>query len=634
MASDLRAWQQECEQRASEVWSRGEKAFIFEACMASGKSRMAARLAHRMINKEGCDHVLAAVPWKSVQGDTNSGMMKAFFEEGLDPRSSFFQISKRQPHQPIPHMGATVTLYHEICCQQTIDTINMWASMSGFRFGLICDEIHHTSEQMGSSWGNYISELHNLAHRASYMSGTFFRGDGRRVSPGFIPYDAQGRPVKHYAYTYDRGIADGVVRAVAFRRLEAHVKLYDAKDHRYYERDLSKITKDKEITAAKGIFLDPDSDWMCGTIKAVHNDLELTRNQFPGAGCLYVCPPGFYGDELACEGSEEETRYVHAIARKIREITGIEPIVLTHKDKDAQGKLAQFRSGLMPYLVAVNMVSEGCDLPRLRQLCFLRYTDSEMLFRQIVGRILRVQYEPSTKRMLEDGTAALVHYPPFPLLEEFVIRMRKDADDGSERRVCKKCNRWPCICIVTPPLPCSICGQRPCICPPCPVCGHKPCRCSRLPPEVEFMGADLNLEGGYHADFRVMEHYIRAADVVHRQNPKLTPSNMVQLGAHFQLYETNRQNGFNETAVKPEPKDRSYWEKQVVKLIGKIVQIRCRPRKPESEDYQEAWVNEVQQVFNAKWQTEIKGIWKTSEIEEIAHHLEKRIKEIIDHASQ
>ena len=38
-----------------------------------------------------------------------------------------------------------------------------------------------------------------------------------------------------------------------------------------------------------------------------------------------------------------------------------------------------------PYLVAVNMVSEGCDIPRLRAVAFCRYTTSEMLFRQIVG---------------------------------------------------------------------------------------------------------------------------------------------------------------------------------------------------------------------------------------------------------
>src|SRR3712207_5232307 len=49
-----------------------------------------------------------------------------------------------------------------------------------------------------------------------------------------------------------------------------------------------------------------------------------------------------------------------------------------------------FRRGTDPWIVAVNMVSEGVDIPRLRVGVYATVAKTPLIFRQIVGRFVRV----------------------------------------------------------------------------------------------------------------------------------------------------------------------------------------------------------------------------------------------------
>ena len=52
-------------------------------------------------------------------------------------------------------------------------------------------------------------------------------------------------------------------------------------------------------------------------------------------------------------------------------------------------KLQAFRTGRDPWIVAVNMVSEGVDIPRLRVGVYATAAKTPLIFRQIVGRFVR-----------------------------------------------------------------------------------------------------------------------------------------------------------------------------------------------------------------------------------------------------
>jgi helicase-like protein len=73
----------------------------------------------------------------------------------------------------------------------------------------------------------------------------------------------------------------------------------------------------------------------------------------------------------------------------LRAVTGRAPLVVLHTEARAAEKLAAFRDGREPWIVAVNMVSEGVDIPRLRVGVYATAAKTPLIFRQIVGRFVR-----------------------------------------------------------------------------------------------------------------------------------------------------------------------------------------------------------------------------------------------------
>ena len=65
------------------------------------------------------------------------------------------------------------------------------------------------------------------------------------------------------------------------------------------------------------------------------------------------------------------------------------PLVVLHTEARAAEKLAAFTRASDPWLVAVNMVSEGVDIPRLRVGVYATAAKTPLVFRQIVGRFVR-----------------------------------------------------------------------------------------------------------------------------------------------------------------------------------------------------------------------------------------------------
>ena len=64
-------------------------------------------------------------------------------------------------------------------------------------------------------------------------------------------------------------------------------------------------------------------------------------------------------------------------------------MVVLHTEAQAARKLAEFRGSREPWIVAVNMVSEGVDIPRLRVGVYASAAKTPLIFRQIVGRFVR-----------------------------------------------------------------------------------------------------------------------------------------------------------------------------------------------------------------------------------------------------
>jgi superfamily II DNA or RNA helicase len=120
--------------------------------------------------------------------------------------------------------------------------------------------------------------------------------------------------------------------------------------------------------------LDAGGDWIPAVLRAADQRLTEVRRHVPDAGAMVIA-----SDQNAAR----------AYARLLHELTGVRPTVVLSDDKGASAKIGQFSDSEDRWLVAVRMVSEGVDIPRLRVGVFATTTSTELFFRQAVGRLVR-----------------------------------------------------------------------------------------------------------------------------------------------------------------------------------------------------------------------------------------------------
>jgi superfamily II DNA or RNA helicase len=234
---------------------------------------------------------------------------------------------------------------------------------------VVLDEIHHAGTER--AWGDGVFHAFELASRRLSLSGTPFRSDQNPIP--FVDYDFD-EAVAHYSYGYGEALADGgVVRPVFFPRLGGHME-WSAPDGTLmsatFEDRLDRTAASQRLRTA----LSPDGEWLPTVLDQAHTELTRIRELHPDAGGLVITM---------------DVDHARAVADLLRRRHGIEPVVATSDDPLASERIAAFATGTDPWIVAVRMVSEGVDVPRLRVGVYATNTVTELFFRQAVGRLVR-----------------------------------------------------------------------------------------------------------------------------------------------------------------------------------------------------------------------------------------------------
>jgi hypothetical protein len=220
------------------------------------------------------------------------------------------------------------------------------------------------------------------APRWLLLSGTPFRSDSTPI-PG-VRYDDDGLVVPDVSYSYADAVADGVCRPVAFVTFDGTLSWRSGEDviESSFETVLSAREASRRYRTAISTEL---PDGLPRILREADAKLRALRAEgHRDAGGLAVAA---------------DARHARRVAKLLSEVTGRSPLVVLHTEANAARKLADFRSSRDPWIVAVNMVSEGVDIPRLRVGVYATAAKTPLIFRQIVGRFVRTipgrQAEPS-----------------------------------------------------------------------------------------------------------------------------------------------------------------------------------------------------------------------------------------------
>jgi superfamily II DNA or RNA helicase len=234
---------------------------------------------------------------------------------------------------------------------------------------VILDEIHHAGDSR--AWGDAIRQAFDPAWRRLSLSGTPFRSDQRTIP--FINYTGElAQP--DYEYGYGDALKDGrVVRPVYFPRINGRME-WTAPDGSAYEATFEDRLSRELASQRLRTALDVTGEWMPTVLAQAHAQLMHLRTQDPRAAGLAITI---------------DQEHAKAIASVMEERLGISPTIATSDDPSASDKISRFADGIAPWIVAVRMVSEGVDIPRLRVGVYATNTVTELFFRQAVGRLVR-----------------------------------------------------------------------------------------------------------------------------------------------------------------------------------------------------------------------------------------------------
>jgi superfamily II DNA or RNA helicase len=379
-------WQSE----AAEGFSRGTGDYLITACPGAGKTRAALRIARGLADEGRIEQVLIVAPTRRLK----TQWREAAHGYGFDITT--------EDDLPRGVDGAVLT-YARLARNP-----GMYRVITGRRKTLvILDEVHHASEQDNTSWGPALVEAFEHAERRLLLSGTPFRSDGRPIP--FVSYDGNGMAVPGTAFGYGEAVAAQVCRPLRFEVMNGHGEWLRGNARTMVS---AKAVAEKDRGALLSALYKADGAWIASVLREADDELTRMREEKPDAGGLVVA---------------QDIATAKAYAHLLASITGQVPAVVHSEEAEADAALDGFASGGARWLVSVAMVSEGADIPRLSVLVFASKVATEMWFRQVMGRVVRMD---------ATGTiTATAYIPAVPDLVGMANRIEEEADAGLSEQI-------------------------------------------------------------------------------------------------------------------------------------------------------------------------------------------------------
>lgn len=399
-AQSLRAWQEQALRAYFGTDGRqpGPRDFLTVATPGAGKTTFALRLARELLERRIIVAVTIICPTEHLKRQWAESAARVGIK--IDPEFQNAQGSVGKDFHGIAVTYATVAARPALHRNRTEARKTL----------IIFDEVHHAGD--GLSWGDAVREAFEPAARRLSLSGTPFRTDINPIP--FVQYeegpDGVRRSRADYTYGYGPALADGVVRPVIFLAYAGEMRWRTRAGDEITATLGEPLTQD-QMSQAWRAALDPKGDWMTQVLAAADRRLTELRRAIPDAAGLVIAT------------DHEAAR---AYAKKLRAVSGQGATIVLSDDPTASKKIKQFGEGEDRWMVAVRMVSEGVDIPRLAVGVYATSTSTPLFFAQAIGRFVRARRR---------GETASVFLPSVPTLMGHAAEMEIERDHVLDRPV-------------------------------------------------------------------------------------------------------------------------------------------------------------------------------------------------------
>ncbi|MFD4368278.1 DEAD/DEAH box helicase [Rhodococcus sp. NPDC058521] len=388
-SGSLRAWQRRA---LTKYLATGPKDFLAVATPGAGKTTFALRVASELLRDRTVDQITVVAPTEHLkhqwaESAARSGLaLDSRFSNSTGQTSSDFQ-------------GVVLT-YAQVASHPFKHRVRTESR----RTLVILDEIHHGGD--AKSWGEAIREAFDGATRRLALTGTPFRSDDSAIP--FVTYepDREGlmRSKADHSYGYSDALADGVVRPVVFLAYSGEARWRNNAGEEFTAR-LGEPLNAEQTARAWRTALDPAGEWIPAVLHAANTRLgQLRAGGMPDAGGLVIAT---------------DQTVARDYARLLRAVTGEEPCVVLSDDPTASKRIAEFGASTQKWMVAVRMVSEGVDVPRLAVGVYATSASTPLYFAQAIGRFVRARRK---------GETASVFLPSVPVLLDLASQLETQRD--------------------------------------------------------------------------------------------------------------------------------------------------------------------------------------------------------------
>jgi superfamily II DNA or RNA helicase len=386
---NLRAWQRRA---LVEYLRRRSEDFLTVATPGAGKTTFALRIAAELLADSTVEAVTVVTPTEHLKTQWAAAAGRVGIQ--LDPT-----FRNADVHSAADFHGAVLT-YAQVGMAPAVHRRRTMTR----RTLVVLDEIHHAGDSR--SWGDGVKAAFEPAVRRLALTGTPFRSDDNPIP--FVQYERGGdgllRSKADTVYGYSDALYDGVVRPVIFLAYSGETRWRTSAGDELAARLGEPMTQDL-IAQAWRTALDPRGDWMPQVLRAADARLRVKRTGgMADAGGLVIA-------------SDQQT--ARAYAKLLEQITGEKAVVVLSDDAGASAKIAAFAASEQRWLVAVRMVSEGVDIPRLSVGVYATSASTPLFFAQAVGRFVRAR---------RAGETATVFLPSVPTLLGLASEMEVERD--------------------------------------------------------------------------------------------------------------------------------------------------------------------------------------------------------------